>query len=87
MALISYEQDDGHNDVAEDYYTIIMYIERYGDKKMRIENEDYEVDWGNNLFSLYQAAIFKPTRKAEPVLLNVYGAPALIPRNEFRQTM
>jgi hypothetical protein len=33
-------------------------------KKMRIQNEDYEVDWGNNLFSLYQAAIFKPTRKA-----------------------
>jgi hypothetical protein len=24
---------------------------------------------------------------AEPVLLNVYGAPALIPRNEFRQPM
>ena len=23
----------------------------------------------------------------EPVLLNVYGAPALIPRNEFRQPM
>jgi hypothetical protein len=24
---------------------------------------------------------------AEPLLLNVYGAPALIPRNEFRQPM
>jgi hypothetical protein len=26
-------------------------------------------------------------RKTEPVLLNVYGAPELIPRNEFRQSM
>jgi hypothetical protein len=25
--------------------------------------------------------------EAEPVLLNVYGAPELIPRNEFRQPM
>jgi hypothetical protein len=25
--------------------------------------------------------------KPEPVLLNVYGDPALIPRNEFRQPM
>jgi hypothetical protein len=25
--------------------------------------------------------------KIEPVLLNVYGAPELIPRNEFRQPM
>jgi hypothetical protein len=25
--------------------------------------------------------------QAEPVLLNVYGAPELIPRNEFRQPM
>ncbi len=30
-----------------------------------------------------QSWIFKP----EPVLLNVYGAPELIPRNEFRQPM
>jgi hypothetical protein len=33
-------------------------------KKIRIENEDYEVDWENNLFSLYQAAILK--RQGEP---------------------
>ncbi len=26
-------------------------------------------------------------RNTEPVLLNVYGAPELIPRNEFRQPM
>jgi hypothetical protein len=26
-------------------------------------------------------------KSAEPVLLNVYGALALIPRNEFRQPM
>jgi hypothetical protein len=25
--------------------------------------------------------------RSEPVLLNVYGAPASIPRNEFRQPM
>jgi hypothetical protein len=25
--------------------------------------------------------------RAEPVLLNVYGAPELMPRNEFRQPM
>ncbi len=26
-------------------------------------------------------------RRSEPVLLNVYGAPELIPRNEFNQPM
>ncbi len=29
----------------------------------------------------------KVTQTTEPVLLNVYGAPELIPRNEFRQPM
>jgi hypothetical protein len=29
----------------------------------------------------------KPCNSAEPVLLNVYGALELIPRNEFRQPM
>jgi hypothetical protein len=33
--------------------------------------------------SLFQSANERP----EPVLLNVYGAPELMPRNEFRQPM
>jgi hypothetical protein len=28
-----------------------------------------------------------PDLRSEPVLLNVYGAPELIPRDEFRQPM
>ncbi len=32
-------------------------------------------------------SIFKLLRIPEPVLLNIYGAPELIPRNEFRQPM
>jgi len=31
--------------------------------------------------------VLSETTTPEPVLLNVYGAPELIPRNEFRQTM
>ncbi len=31
--------------------------------------------------------ITKEKRNTEPVFLNVYGAPELIPRNEFRQPM
>jgi len=37
-------------------------------------------------FSTQPAAIF-PNESPEPVFLNVYGAPELIPRNEFRQPM
>jgi hypothetical protein len=33
------------------------------------------------------AAYFFSELNTEPVLLNVYGAPELIPRNEFRQPM
>ncbi len=31
--------------------------------------------------------LYNVQARAEPVLLNVYGAPELIPRNEFRQPM
>ncbi len=39
----------------------------------------------NVVYWTYAEPVFANT--PEPVLLNVYGAPALIPRNEFRQPM
>ncbi len=36
---------------------------------------------------LYKEVGTANTYKAEPVLLNVYGAPELIPKNEFHQPM
>jgi hypothetical protein len=41
-------------------------------------------------YSSYSPAhigFFLGSRTPEPILLNVYGAPELIPRNEFRQPM
>jgi hypothetical protein len=37
------------------------------------------------LLPLFPLEDFLSERITEPVLLNVYGAPELIPRNEFRQ--
>ncbi len=59
LVLISYEQVEGHDNVAEDEECDAdYYIESDDDEKMRIENEDYEV------FLPYQAAIFKQIRIA-----------------------
>jgi hypothetical protein len=43
-----------------------------------------------NLFMdsvVYALLLLSDGRSSEPVLLNVYEAPELIPRNEFRQPM
>ncbi len=47
-----------------------------------------EIDREKEIESEREREVRKRDRKkAEPVLLNVYGAPELIPRNEFRQRM
>jgi hypothetical protein len=62
-----------------------------GSDRIRIHNNGKQASTCHS-YSIYHMYFSRPNPggtqlSTEPVLLNVYGAPELMPRNEFRQPM
>jgi hypothetical protein len=65
-------------------YTVREYCKEF---KMYRKRKDIRKNRHLAAFVFIPSDLGRSFQTSEPVLLNVYGAPELIPRNEFRQPM